>query len=347
MQKAYFFPSEGRIPFENPYPKNFKRALEAAHFDVLYSRRRPTVLGTLSLLWYAFRADVFFLNWLENVGVMHLPLVQFLLARVALAVIRLRRKRIVWIQHNLTPHEGTNWMTRSMRRTLCRVADVVVSHSREAADAIRAEVGGRSVYLCHPVAPVPLAATELSDTNETDTDVFIWGKVLPYKGVAEFLANDFVQRGSLSVNVVGRCDDPALTRRIESLCNERIKFKNRVATFDEIAARCRSSRWVVFPYIGECVSSSGALIDTVVMGGNPVGPDRGAFRDLAELGVCRTYRNDEELAAILQSDWRIDDDARRKFIEENSWPMFIERITELTPSRPPRGEEADTLAKKI
>lgn len=341
MQKAYFFPSEGRIPFGNPYPKNFKRALEAAHFDVLYSRRRPAVLGTLSLLWYAFRADVFFLNWLENVGVMHLPLVQFLLARVALAVIRLRRKRIVWIQHNLTPHEGTNWMTRSMRRTLCRVADVVISHSREAADAIRPEVGERSRYICHPVAPVPLAATQ------PDTDIFIWGKVLPYKGVAEFLANDFIQRGTWKVEVLGRCDDSALAQRIESLCNERITFENRVASFDEIAVRCRRSRWTLFPYIGECVSSSGALIDTIVMGGNPVGPDRGAFRDLAELGVCRTYRNDEELAAILTDGKPIDDDARRRFIEENSWPMFIERITELPPSRPPRGEEADTLAKKF
>lgn len=327
MLKAYYFPSAGRIGYENPYSQHFKDALEG-HYDVLYDRRRPTVLVTLSLLWYAFRADIFFLNWLENVGVMHVPHLQYILARVALAIIKIRGKKMVWILHNHMPHEGANWMTRSMRKTLIRVADVIVSHSQEAADVLRSEAGAKSVYLCHPVAPVSLTENATLD-NVPAADIFIWGKILPYKGIAEFLSWKYVQDGDCTVQVLGQCPDAKLASMIGAIgSSQRICYENRKASFDEIAARCRSSRWVVFPYVGECVSSSGALIDTIVMGGNPVGPDRGAFRDLAALGLCRTYRNDEEFAEILSSDWRISDEKRAAFMRKNSWDAFLDQVTE-------------------
>ena len=92
--------------------------------------------------------------------------------------------------------------------------------------------------------------------------------------------------------------------------------------FETLAGYIAKSKFVIFPYIGDSISSSGVLMNTIMMGGNPVGPNRGAFKDLSEEGVCFVYDNYDEMYEILISDVYISDEKKTDFIKKNSWNAF-------------------------
>lgn len=325
MLKAYYFPPIGRKGYQNPYSSHFRKSLER-HYCVTNCRRLPTLLCTLSLFCHAWMDDVFYVGWLENVGVMHWARLQYVLTRWALRVIRLRGKKVVWIYHNIQPHAGGNRISHQVQEMLFAQAQLIVAHSQEAADYIRKRVGERAHYCAHPVTPISFSAYQ--PREEQSVDLFLWGTVLDYKGVVEFLSSAVVQQSDYRIEVLGRCEDARLEADIRFLCNERIHFDNRRAPMEEIAYKCRHSRKVVFPYVGESISSSGALMDTLVLGDNPVGPHRGAFLDLAALGLCDTYRNEKELAECLHSDWQVAEDTRTQFVQEHGWDAFIDEVHE-------------------
>ena len=113
---------------------------------------------------------------------------------------------------------------------------------------------------------------------------------------------------------------------IQAECNELISYSDRRLEFKELENLIKGSRYVVFPYIGGSVSSSGALIDTIAMGGNPVGPNKGAFKDIAEEGVCYVYNDYAELVSILENDMKISKQSVLTFIRDNSWDNFVKSI---------------------
>ena len=152
-------------------------------------------------------------------------------------------------------------------------------------------------------------------------EILIWGNILPYKGVLEFISSPAVRVAGLNVRIVGRCKDPGMAKDIEKAVAEcdsaefvgsysngseslrsKIIFENRAADFDELASLVSSSKFVLFPYLPGSVSSSGVLMDTLAMGGNPVGPAVGAFADLSRENVCFVYGSEAEMIEILVAD---------------------------------------------
>ena len=198
-----------------------------------------------------------------------------------------------------------------------------------------------------------LAAVSASATPSDE--VLIWGNILPYKGVLEFVSSPAVRAAGLNVRIVGRCKDASLAAAIEKAvgqCNAgqsaegstyvddsdylprtRIVFENRAADFEELADLIRSSRHVLFPYLPGSVSSSGVLMDTLSMGGNPVGPAIGAFADLARENVCQVYGSEAEMIEILKSDRRINPETLRDFISRNSWQAYAKFFADFFSSR--------------
>ena len=126
--------------------------------------------------------------------------------------------------------------------------------------------------------------------------------------------------------IIGYCADKTLKEKIKIHCSESVIFENRRADYNEIAARCKKSKFVLFPYIGDSISSSGALMDTIQMGGTPIGPNRGAFADLAKVGCCITYDKIEEVFDLVCStninDKILTNEKRDVFIRNNSWSSF-------------------------
>ena len=324
MEKVYYYPPLKGKEYRNPYSANYRAAL-SDKYRIVNVRNRRAVALSLSFIFNAFRADVYIINWLENIGYRRFGSMQFLLVKLGLNVIRLRGKKIVWMFHNIHPHEGHSACSRWLHKYMFRNASLIISHSMEAADYARQRTEVKVLYVCHPVHVI-----SLNDKGQDveACDVFIWGSIMPYKGVYEFLQEEAKRKAGLRIHILGRCNDSRLNENIKSLCSGRVTFDNRRAEFEEIAAYIKRSRYVLFPYVGSCVSSSGALIDTLVMGGTPVGPSVGAFSDLAKEGMCLTYHDYDGLFRTLQEKRSIEDRDRRDFIRRNSWERLVDVIGE-------------------
>lgn len=313
MRKIYYYPSAPRGGYKNPYSSNYKEALKE-NFILLDDSSKAKYTAMFSFLKYSFLADVFVLNWVEDVAFAKLHRFKFLIVFGSLLIIRIRKKKIVWMLHNMHPHKGITPMTKFIQRYLFNNAYLIIAHSKAAAEFARQNSNRKVCYLCHPFVSIQ---TKPFEVPKQKIDILIWGEILPYKGVPEFLSLPFAKQ--FHVRIIGRCKDTVLDEKIKGFCSDNIKYENRKISFDELKALIDKTRYVLFPYIGDCVSSSGALIDTLTLGGCVVGPNVGAFKDLKEEGVCLTYQNEEELLYLLNSNVLIDKKVVADFIQKNSW----------------------------
>ena len=317
----FYYPPASRNGYPNPYSIHYKKALEQ-YYNVLDKENRPSKILSWTFLVNTFLADIFIINWLESVPFLRFGYLQYVLARIGLKVIQWRKKKIIWRFHNKHPHQGDNKQSRKIQDILFRQSQLIISHSEEAAEYARLKVENKVIYKCHPIMPISVDSFH----GEVEAcDVLIWGAILPYKGIYEFISNEEIQNTNLRIRIIGRCSDNELCNKIRSQCNQYITFENRRIDFNELAVCISKSRYVLFPYIGDCVSSSGALIDTIALGGIPVGPHIGAFKDLEKEGVCITYKNNKTLLSILQEKNTVSIN-KSFFMKNNSWESFVRII---------------------
>lgn len=317
--RVYYYPPASKGGYANPYSSNFKQAL-GKYFEVLDKENKPSIALGLSFFLNAFRADIYVINWLESVVFLSLGRLQYIFARLGLWIIKLRKKKIVWMFHNIHPHQGENILSRKIQAILFDSADLVVSHSQEAAAFAKDKAKGEVLYVCHPVKFLKIKPIDVTEHS----DVLIWGTIAPYKGVEEFLQEVQRRNIDLTIRIIGKCNDAVLADSIRKLCDKNVSFENRRVSFEELAGLMQHINYVLFPYTGDCVSSSGALIDTIVLGGYPIGPDKGAFKDLSQEGVCRVYQDYDELFSILSQPTSLNKLEREEFIKQNSWENFAD-----------------------
>lgn len=323
MKKIYYYPSAPKEGYANPYSQNYKSAL-SSYFEILDSSKHPFHMQGLLLLKYSLVADVFILNWIESIIFLHWGRLQTLLAFLALKIMKIRKKQIVWMLHNIHPHQGKSPTAEKISEWLYKNSSIIISHSKDTAFFAAYKSKCKVQYVCHPTLGKKLP--KVQSRKKAKYDVFIWGSILPYKGIYEFISLPSIQSSNLSIYILGHCKDSTLAKSIKEKCNNHIVFENRRADYSEISDCCRTSKYVLFPYIGDCVSSSGALIDTIEFGGIPVGPNKGAFKDLKEHGIAITYDNYEELVPLLERSISIDDKKISNFIEENKWDVFSKTL---------------------
>lgn len=321
-QKVYASPSASKkLGYPNPYVPNLKKELSGA-FDVLEADNRPCLMQGGALLRNSVKGDIFLLSFVETIAFHRLAFIQTCMALLALDIMKLRRRTIVFFFHNPRPHKGENVLSRMLTRRLFRYADLVVTHSGNTAAIAREKVREDKVLVC----PIPFEPAVAPVAKGPECDVLIWGSIFPYKGIAEFIADPAIATSGLKIDIIGECRDAALAEKITALAKGSIQFENRRAEMEEVASRVAGSRIVLFPYLPGSVSGSGSLTDTLRFGGNPVGPDAGAFRDLAAQGLCKVYSKPSEVLEILESGWKVDASRLDRYIEENSWSAFAEKI---------------------
>lgn len=321
--KLFFFPSEPLSGYQNPYCNYFKASL-SNYYEVLDMKKSSKCKRMFTLLVNSFKCDYIILNWLESVPFFPFGKVQFVLALLSMVVLKLRKVKILFMFHDLIPHFGDNWMSRYLMKWLFANSDLIITHSKEALDVAKQKTDKPCYYVCHPVHRTNVEPFE----SNRQIDVFIWGAIYDYKGIYEFISLPSIQKSKLQIYILGHAKDEMLREKIQSQCNSHIMYEDRRADFTEIAACCKDSKYVLFPYIGESISSSGALIDTLVFGGVPVGPNRGAFKDLAEEKACLVYDNYNGLCELLNQNQTIHTDDREEFLDKYSWDNFVKLIYE-------------------
>lgn len=321
----YYPPMPASGIYGNPYSSNFRSEL-SRYYDIIQSRKKFPFHLPVVLLYNAFRADVYLYNWIETFEYKNLPTFQYWIILLGFKIIKWRKKKIIWMFHNIVPHEGVNRYSKGIRNYMFGNADLIIAHSKEAADYARQFAKNQVVYKCHPITPFSKNNFYPSHKNK---DILIWGNVQSYKGIPEFLVQLNNADLKLTCYVVGRCTDEKLEKRIKDQCNKYVSYNNVKVGFDELQKLIHESRFVLFPYIGNSISSSGALIDSIALGGNVVGPNVGAFKDLHEEEVCWTYNTYDELLQILQGNQIIKENVVYDFLERNSWASFVKDIYEM------------------
>lgn len=327
MMNLYFYPSAPKGGYRNPYSLLYKSELQN-YFFVLDKKNKTSGMKSLWFFFYSFKADVFIINWLDSVCFLKFAYLQFCLAYLSLCIIKLRKKKIVWMVHNIHPHEGYNWMSEKINLSLAQKADIVITHSNSAKLYVEEKYKKSVIYRCHPF--VDALSLNSDEEQRKSIDFLIWGDIFPYKGIVEFLTMDYIIKSNFKIRIIGRCKNPTLLKEITKLCNkENVIYENRRIGYEELESLVQMSKYVVFPYVGDCVSSSGTLMDTIYYGGNPIGPNVGAFKDLSEEKMCLVYSNEKEFIDIIERAKTIDYDVRNKFIITNTWSSFVKYVSSL------------------
>lgn len=318
--KLFVFPSGGANPYsKNPYVKNMKDSLARYFYLIQPDTKLPR---TFVLLSNSFKADGYILNWIEDSANGRGGFISALFAFLSLLIIKLRKAPIVWIFHNIHPHYGETKWSLIFRKFLFEHSSLIISHSVEALNFASKHSNCPVVFKNHPVKETKFDEWE---GELKDCDFFYWSDIAPYKGVLEFITNPNCHLSSKKIYLLGKCNNELLSSQIQSASYGNVYFENRTADFNEICAQCKKAKYVIFPYIGDSISSSGVLMDTLLMGGIPLGPNKGAFADLADQGCCLTYNQIDEVF-LLPTDEdqriRLDPKAVRTFLDGNSWDAF-------------------------
>lgn len=324
--KIYFFPpnKEDEIVVNNPYCTNFKEELLA--YGKIVNNENTNNPKTVDHLKHLFDADIYIYNWAENIPFLRMGTIQTFLFFFCFFIVRLRRKKIIWIFHNIVPHDKNNKLSKLIRTVMLKYSSLIVTHSGDALEYLKKQCSIPVYFFHHPVLNSLKSDAEI--ITPVQYDVLIWGTILKYKGIKEFLLylEEKKLQKTFRINIIGKCSDEKYDKCLKRYCNSYINYENRIVTFEELNILIRQTRYVLFPYLPDSVSSSGALIDTVVMGGTPLGPNIGAFKDLNKENVCLNYTTYDELIKILNEDRNIEPIAREKFINSNQWTAFVANL---------------------
>lgn len=325
----YFYPpendSEKKI-VNNPYSSNFIDSL-SNFFNVNKKRFFSSDILDLSIASFCYKIVI--LNWVENVAFKKFSFIQFVLLRMIFFVLKIRKVKVVWVMHNIHPHKGHNFMSRSIMGWLYKNSDLIVTHSEQAKIYLKDKATCDVFYFQHPVIRFNLDKHKVLDYEKSfsGVDIFIWGTIEPYKGILEFIEFCNNNLSDKKILIIGRCLNEDYLKNINDKIPSNIDFQNRKIDFEEVAAISKLSKCVLFPYTSSSISSSGVLMDTLMLGGKIVGPNIGAFVDLKKEKLCRTYNDLSELQSICSNVDDNNDEHVNLFLENNSWSRFAYELS--------------------
>lgn len=297
----------------NPFVARFCESLGEAGCDVVDvddPRRLPRPIDVLHVHW---PEQIF---W-KGGSPAHLAWRTF---STLAALGRLKRKgvRIVWMVHNLAPHDlgGVRRLLWPLiKRRLAGLADgfltlspATVAIVQRAIPALAPKPG---VAAWHPVYPLPAGLPDRAACRrdagvpeECDLYAFL-GLIRPYKGVEEliaaFVADPYPPRRLL---IAGHCDSPAFAARLHAQAASDPRIDIRLGKLDDtrFAALTRAADIVVLPF--RDYLHSGSMIhalshDRPVL--TPAAPFADALSDEAGPGWINTYRGPLSSAALAEA----------------------------------------------
>jgi beta-1,4-mannosyltransferase len=330
MLSIYFYPkSDPQLDkSSNPYVFNFERSLLKSHRIVnKYINKK----GVLDLFKYLLTSDIFLFNWIENLATKKLGKLQVAGFLVFLFGAKILRKKIVWILHNTYSHDiKKNSWTNFMFSLMMKHASLILTHSLSGIDFAKInypKFSSKIIYLIHPVQEVIPVISE----SQQKFDILIWGVILPYKGIVQFL--EFIKGSkdwsSIKILIAGKCFDDEYKMLLNKYLSENIIFFDEFYDIKEISRLANQSKFILFTYRSDSVLSSGSLMDSIRMGSNIIGPNFGAFKDLSSYSFMHTYNDINEIIKILKTkknDLKSNSREIQNFCIENSWDYFIEKL---------------------
>jgi beta-1,4-mannosyltransferase len=331
MKRIYLSPINSREQkTTNPYTYNLCEAL-LENFIVVNSERPPKY-GILNIMRYLHKIDIVYFNWIEEIPRKQFGIFQTLFLFVILIFFRIKGIKVIWTLHNKKSHwKKRKKITKLIYLQMLRRSDLIITHAREGLKLVKDP--SKAYFIHHPVREIKY---KRSRNEIPESDLLIWGSISPYKGIVEFI--EFLEnRGLLNAYnllIAGKISSEELSHKFkvwESSFPKLLVF-NEFLPEESIMACINSAKIVLFTYHSDSVLSSGALMDTLSQKAFIIGPDTGAFKDLAELGIIDTYQNFtdllERIDRILNTQ-HYDPDRKKaisKFLMDNTWENFSKRL---------------------
>jgi len=215
-----------------------------------------------------------------------------------------------------------------------RAADHIIVHGR---DADHPE-GGKLVFIPHPNNIEPVDILKPDPLEEPVIDFLIWGSLLPYKGVLEFLQYVEGNPGfrDMRIHIVGKCGSDYWDELLPyARNNKNIELRNEYVDEEELKGLFRRSRFILFTYRKTSVISSGVLMDSLVACKKILAPDCGAFADMArQQGFVCLYSDFSEIMGLYHknyNNYNLDYNQVSEFVARNSWYNMGRIIKRFTP----------------
>lgn len=322
--KVYFYPPlylNKSNQVDNPYSYNFIKSLDE-NFAVNINPEKHVAL--VSLLLSSFNSDVVILNWVDNIGHKKYSYIQYLVFKLTVSILRLRKVKIIWVFHNIHPHKGINHVTEKINKLMYKVSNIIITHSGEAKKYLEDKTDAKIFFWHHPLEKIKKHNEEKKSFTK-DYDILIWGSIEPYKGVLEFLSycnkNHKVAK-NWKIKIIGLCKDKNYEKKLLLNLPDNVSFENKKVSFEELEKLIARSKYVLFPYVSSSVSSSGALMDTLALNGTIIGPAKGAFLDFSNENLCHIFNSFDDIQNLLRKEEYVSVDLIDSFIESNSWAHF-------------------------
>ncbi len=331
MKKAYIYPITARLKSGsyNPYIDNFIGS--AGKYIEFLNKDHPSNTGIFNIVKYLRKADYIFLNWIVDITDKKGGYFQFLFIIMIIFLKRLLKIKIVYVLHNKISHDKKNYgLKKFLFRDMIRNADYILTHAREGLNEVERNDKKslkKARFYAHP-----LKSDILTFDDEPQFDILIWGSILPYKNIDTFLEflHETGQSDKYKIQIVGKASSQDYFGELSKFQNSNISITNDYISFERLKELIKLTKVIVFTYSNESVLSSGALMDSISFGAKVIGPDTGAFKDLAGEGIVETYRDFEDLVIkidrSLSKNISIDKVKIQAFIEDNSWEKFAERL---------------------
>lgn len=300
----------------NPYLKDLCQSINAIN------KNEVADANIKNLFRHLFDGNVYIFNWPENLFFRKLGYVQIVLLLIGLIILKIRNTKIVWIFHNISPHQGHTWITKFIYKIFFHWSNIIIAHSQKALNYIEGQTSVKTVFIPHPFRKKFCLKEDL----DYKYDIIIWGSIYKYKGIVEFLKSKIALNISCTVLIVGKCNDTDYDSQIRALIDKNISYQNRYVDETELNSLILSSRYVVFPYLKDSISSSGALIDSVLLGKTVIGPNVGAFEELSSIGLCYTFNKYSDIFDIINSNEIVNKNLIANFVNENVWDNSAKKI---------------------
>lgn len=261
-EDIYLYPKESE---ENLYLTQSKIAWESIGYVVKNMPTTPVkLLGRL-------RNDIVVLNWFEDrLGHSDHQIIAFMKSVILLALVRIRYRKIIWVRHNIKPHNKYSaFLYEMLLRILDVATDFTVTH--------RPVKGIKSEVMPHPLYPF---RTELFlDYDVRDIEYLYFGAVKKYKGLDKLLSGWPAEK---PLYMAGKCSDGELGTRLRDIIKDRglnVTWEDRFLSYDELCSLIGRSKYVLIPHADNSMIVSGAFYHAVSGGANVLITNNAFYRD--------------------------------------------------------------------
>ncbi len=328
MNNIYLYPNntEANAISQNPYINDLKNSLNN-HFNVV--NQKKSKIGIFNILNYITKIDFIYLNWIEELQFRKFGVLQAIFFLFLIPIFKIFKIKIIWTIHNKKAHIiNTSQINNFLIKIMMKHSDFIISHSKDGANYINLfnnrEISNIKVFP-HPVKKNDI----LRNDNLKKNDILIWGSIIEYKGILEFII-EFNKRKELAdrkVKIIGKIVDINYKKKLLDNITPKIELIDEFIENEDLINQIISSKHIIFPYKVESVLSSGSLAFSIPFFVNIIGPNIGSFKDLEEDELITTYNDFDHLFEIINNDQsRINIALLQNYLDENSWDKFSENL---------------------